>query len=55
VRKYRLLIIAAVTILAGSGAWGQSDSFSPIRFLEGKLEGSGCRTWKRCQHTRVPV
>jgi hypothetical protein len=38
--SHKLLIITAVAALAGPRAVGQSDSLAPIRFLEGKWEGS---------------
>jgi hypothetical protein len=37
--RFKLVIIAAVAVAAGPRAIGQSDSLSPIRFLEGKWEG----------------
>ena len=38
--RHKLLIIATIAALAGPGAIGQSDSLDPIRFLEGKWEGT---------------
>jgi len=35
-----VLIIAAVAALVSTGAVGQSDSLSQVRFLEGKWEGT---------------
>ena len=37
--RHKLLIIAALAAMLGPGAVGQSDSLSPLRFLEGKWEG----------------